>query len=123
MPYFVYLLECSNGNTYVGATVDVDKRLRKHNNEISGGAVATTSKVKRGEIWKRICYVKNFPDWSSALQFEWRWKQITRKINSYSSPIERRLDALVELLSLERSTSKAIAFHDWPNMPEVIMER
>ncbi|NDE19905.1 MAG: hypothetical protein EB000_05660, partial [Alphaproteobacteria bacterium] len=33
---FVYLLESSDKATYVGATVDVDRRLRQHNKEIKG---------------------------------------------------------------------------------------
>jgi len=71
--FYVYLLlSTSNKNTYVGATIDVNRRLRQHNREIKGGAKATTSRVYKGETWRRICYVSGFPDWSSALQFEWR---------------------------------------------------
>jgi len=32
--YYVYLLGCSDGSTYVGATVDIHHRLRQHNGEI-----------------------------------------------------------------------------------------
>ena len=35
--YFVYLLESTNHATYVGATVNLDHRLRQHNGEIKGG--------------------------------------------------------------------------------------
>jgi structure-specific endonuclease subunit SLX1 len=63
----------------VGATVDVDRRLRQHNKELAGGAHATGMKVNKGETWQRICYVSGFPTWQAALQFEWRWKQISRK--------------------------------------------
>ena len=34
MPFFVYLLLSSDNFTYVGATVDLDRRLRQHNKEI-----------------------------------------------------------------------------------------
>ena len=51
---YVYLLYCDN-STYVGATVDLNRRLRQHNKEISGGAMATGRKVANGKIWKRIC--------------------------------------------------------------------
>ena len=71
MSFYVYLLECTSGATYVGATVDLERRLRQHNKEIKGGAKATGAKVAKGETWKRVCYVENFPDWSAALQFEW----------------------------------------------------
>jgi len=33
---YVYLLECTDGSTYVGATVNLDRRLRQHNKEIKG---------------------------------------------------------------------------------------
>jgi len=119
---FVYLLVSTNGSTYVGATKNVDKRLRQHNGELAGGAWATTSKVSKGETWERSCYVSGFPDWQAALQFEWRWKQLSRKISSHKKPLERRIDALKELLSLEQSTSKAIPYDKWETAAEIIFE-
>jgi len=116
-PSFVYLLISTNGASYVGATIDVNRRLRQHNKEIKGGAHATGSRVAKGEIWSRICYISGFPDWSSALQFEWRWKQLSRKLDSKILPLERRLLALKQLLALERSTSKAQAFSEWKENP------
>jgi predicted GIY-YIG superfamily endonuclease len=74
--FFVYLLECTDKSTYVGATVDLDHRLRQHNKEIKGGAHATTMKVNQGHSWKRICYIKGFPDWTAALQFEWAFRAV-----------------------------------------------
>lgn len=121
-PCFVYLLESTDGATYVGATVDVDHRLRQHNKEIKGGAHATGTRVAKGEIWERICYVSGFPNWSAALQFEWRWKQLARKFPPKMQPLERRLMALKQLLALERSTSKAIAFSEWSSSPVIHWE-
>ena len=119
---YVYLLESSDKATYVGATVDVDRRLRQHNKEISGGAHATGAKVAKGEIWRRVCYVKGFPDWQAALQFEWRWKQLSRKLPMNMEPVERRKLALEQLLSLERPTTKAKAYSEWSEPPEIIWE-
>jgi structure-specific endonuclease subunit SLX1 len=119
---FVYLLISTNGLTYVGATKNVDKRLRQHNGELAGGAWATTSKVVKGETWSRVCYISGFPDWKSALQFEWRWKNISRKISFSKKPLERRMDALKQLLALERSTSKAIPYENWSDNPEIHFE-
>ena len=116
---FVYLLVSTSGSTYVGATVDVDRRLRQHNKEISGGAHATGMKIARGETWHRHCYVSGFPNWQSALQFEWRWKQLSRKLPKQMKPLERRLIALDELLSLERPTTKAMAYIEWETPPVV----
>jgi len=120
--YFVYLLVADGNNTYVGATVDLDHRLRQHNKEIKGGAVATSIKVNQGESWTRACHVEGFPDWSAALQFEWRWKQLSRKLPLKMFPLERRIQALKQLLALERSTSKAIPFSEWPSPPKVVVE-
>jgi len=59
---FVYLLVSTNGNTYVGATVDLERRLRQHNKEIKGGAHATGMKVAKGETWERAGHVSGFPN-------------------------------------------------------------
>jgi len=121
--FFVYVLECSDGATYVGATMDLDRRLRQHNKEIQGGAHATGVKVGRGHTWRRACYVSGFPDWQSTLQFEWRLKQLARKLHGReSSPIARRLIALKQLLAMDRSTSRAIPFQEWLAPPEVHFE-
>ena len=119
---YVYLLVSTNGNTYVGATVDLNRRLRQHNKEIKGGAHATGIKVAKGETWVRAAHVSGFPDWQATLQFEWRWKQLSRKLPLKMEPLERRMKALKELLSLERSTSKAKSFKEWETPPEVHLE-
>jgi len=49
MSFFVYLLLSSatrGQQTYIGATVDLDHRLRQHNKEIKGGAHATSIQVE-----------------------------------------------------------------------------
>lgn len=120
--FFVYLLISSTGASYVGATVNLNRRLRQHNKEIKGGAHATSAKVKKGEIWERVCHVRNFPDWQSALQFEWKWKQVSRKKSPHLLPLERRIIALKEILKMDKPTSKAKCFSEWETPPEVILE-
>jgi predicted GIY-YIG superfamily endonuclease len=125
MSFFVYLLfaNASSGQqTYVGATVDLDHRLRQHNKEIKGGAHATSIQVERGETWERVCHVAGFPTWNAALQFEWRWKQITRKLPARMDPLERRIQALRMLLALDRPTSKAVPYSEWITPPQVNVE-
>ena len=119
---YVYLLLSSDNATYVGATIDLNRRLRQHNKEIKGGAHATGAKVEKGETWIRAAHVKNFPDWQAALQFEWRWKQISRKLPAKMCPLLRRFTALDMLLKLERSTTKAKAYTEWAVAPEVVVE-
>lgn len=97
-PWFCYLLECSDKSTYIGATVDVNRRLRQHNSELVGGARRTTAKSAGGvKRWARILYVSGFYSSIEALQFEWRWKFIS-KSSRKTSAIERRLDALPDTL-------------------------
>jgi structure-specific endonuclease subunit SLX1 len=97
----VYLLKQVNGSrTYVGATIDVDRRLRQHNGELSGGARATA-----GSTWQRVCYISGFPNERAALQFEWAWKYTSKKQSGGALP--RRAKALLELLGCEKPTSKA----------------
>ena len=122
MSFYVYLLVSTQNATYVGATVDLDRRLRQHNQEIKGGARATGSKVAQGEIWTRAAHVAGFPDWPAALQFEWRWKQLSRKLPAKMFPLERRIKALHELLKLERPTTKAMAYTEWSAPPQVMIE-
>ena len=119
---FVYLLHSTKNATYVGATINLEKRLRQHNKEIKGGARATSIRVEQGEIWQRACYVEGFPDWQAALQFEWRWKQLSRKLSPALFPLKRRMIALKELLALEKSTSKAVAYSEWSNPPNIVFE-
>jgi|TARA_B110000046_G_C12963202_1_gene385470 predicted GIY-YIG superfamily endonuclease len=120
---FVYFIESTNGSTYIGATVNLDKRIRQHNKEIKGGARATSIKVEQGEVWKYICYVENFPNYNEALKFEWRWKQISRliqKSNVTINPREKRFEALKKLLNLDKSTSKAIPYSEWEIKPNIV---
>ena len=118
--FYVYLLESSCKHaTYVGATTDPDRRLRQHNKELAGGAVATGTRVARGEHWTRVCHIAGFPTWNAALQFEWRFKQITRRIPANvaktMSSVDRRKHALVILMAMDRPTTKAVAYAEWPN--------
>ena len=117
--FFVYMLSSEDRKTtYIGATVDLEHRLRQHNGEIKGGAVATTSK---NTTWSRIAHVSGFPSWKAALQFEWRWKQITRKTQAKANqtPIQRRFIALKKLLQMDRPTTKAEPYSSWTSKPQI----
>jgi len=124
--YFVYFIQSTNGATYIGATVDLDRRIRQHNKEIKGGAVATSNKVINGEVWSYVCYVENFPNYNEALKFEWRWKQISRilqKKNPHQTPLDKRLEALKLLLNLDKPTSKAMLYSEYEKKPNVVYNK
>jgi predicted GIY-YIG superfamily endonuclease len=119
--FYCYMLYTNKNQTYIGATVDVDRRLRQHNKEIKGGAHATGMRVGQGLIWERACYV-TLPEWRTALQFEWRWKQLGRTRFKRLHPIDRRLYALKYLLSLEKPTESAIPYAMYPSPPEIVWD-
>lgn len=116
-PWACYCLVSQSGSTYIGSTVDVDRRLRQHNGEIVGGARATS----RGSGWRRVCHIVGFPDEKAALQFEWRWKQLSRKEAS-NNPMERRLNALHTLLNIEQATSKAQPYSQFDGPLQIHLE-
>ena len=108
-----YLLASIDTNkTYIGATVDPDRRLRQHNGQIGGGAKAT-----RGHQWHRVVLVSGFPDERAALQFEWAWKWRSRQ--QPGRGLKARMAALWVLLDSQHSTATALPFSEWLEPPTV----
>lgn len=69
MSCFVYVLGCDTPRgyrTYVGWTLDVERRLAQHN-------AGTGAKSTRGRLW-RIIYVEEFATRSEAMRREWHLK-------------------------------------------------
>jgi structure-specific endonuclease subunit SLX1 len=112
----VYLLQELGGNkTYIGATLDIERRLNQHNGLQSGGAKAT-----HGRQWSRMCHVQGFPSEKAALQFEWSWKHTSKK--QTGSALERRIKALFVLLGCDQPTSKANDFQSYVHDLNVVWE-
>jgi len=82
--------------TYIGATVDAERRLKQHNGALQGGAKYTHM---RPDQWYRVCYVKGFDDFRRALSFEWHWKHFTKRLPPRLSPLEKREVALKKTLA------------------------
>ena len=97
--WYCYLLvntsASQNRRTYIGATVNPDRRLRQHNGDLVGGARAT-----HGKKWRRAVLVGGFGGEREALRFEWWWKRLSR--GAPGSPLEARMHALSGLMA------------DWP---------
>ncbi len=72
MPYFVYILECSDSTLYTGITTDIDRRLDEHNNSDKG---AKYTKLRRPV---KLVYSEMQDDRSSASKREYAIKKLTR---------------------------------------------
>ena len=86
MYHYVYILKTLDGylnKTYVGYSINVNSRLKKHNS--SQGAKAT-----RGYKWK-IIYKKRFMSKSKALSFEYLLKKDRKKRSSILKRIKSNI--------------------------------
>ncbi|HHY88637.1 MAG TPA: GIY-YIG nuclease family protein [Chloroflexi bacterium] len=72
MPFFCYIVECSDGTFYTGWTTDPERRTRQHN---AGRGARYTR--QHGPV--RLVYVEPVDDRPAALRRERRLKALTRK--------------------------------------------
>ena len=70
MPYFCYILECSDGSYYTGWSTDPARRERQHN----AGRGAAYTRLHRPV---RLVYIEELPDRSSAMHREIAIKRLT----------------------------------------------
>ena len=111
----VYCLSLEGGSkTYVGATTNLQRRIRQHNDEIAGGARYTTLAAMSGKRWNPIFHVQGFPHKQSALQFEWALKRSTMSHQTERNLEERRRKALLTLMQQPRVSSRAEPLSSWP---------
>lgn len=69
---YVYILECSDKTLYTGWTVDINNRLKLHNE-------GKASKYTRARLPVKLVYLEKYNDKIKAQKREWQIKQLTRK--------------------------------------------
>jgi putative endonuclease len=70
--YYLYILKCADKTLYTGITLDLERRLREHNNTKIG------AKYTRARRPVTLVYSKKFRNRSLALRGEDRIKKLSR---------------------------------------------
>jgi len=83
-----------NGNAhYIGATVDLGRRIEQHNTSRVGGAHRT---ARRGPGWRCTWYVDGFSSFQQSLQFEYALKRETRAFGYTPAARSRAVRSLID---------------------------
>jgi predicted GIY-YIG superfamily endonuclease len=100
MDYIFYIIY-NNNCSYAGITNNPEIRIRKHNQEISGGAKYTKM---IGKGWQYVCQVHGFKNKNHALQFEWAVKHHPAK---NKTGIENRIKKLYDIFKKPQWTKNS----------------
>lgn len=82
MPYFFYILRCSDNSLYCGQTNNLQKRIKEHNFDKNKSA-----KYLRGKKPVKLVYFEEYQTLQEAMQREWqikKWPKVKKEtlINS-----------------------------------------
>jgi putative endonuclease len=72
--HYFYILQCNDDTFYAGYTIDVERRLKEHNDGI--GAKYTRLAKRRPLL---LLHYESFATKSEAMKQEYAFKQLTRK--------------------------------------------
>jgi putative endonuclease len=76
--WWLYLLGCSSGRSYVGISNDLDRRIAQHNGELPGGAKAT----RAGRPWQIVRRWGPFTHVRAAqLEFELKQRRGAKRLD------------------------------------------
>lgn len=92
MSWHVYILECNNGNLYVGATNDLAKRLVAHQNGTGSKSVRMAGGAKQ------MLYTSPAPDKSAAFSLEYSIKYLRRSARQLLAAANHQGAALRDFL-------------------------
>mgnify|MGYP000844604329 FL=1 len=69
---YVYILECADKTLYTGWTVDINNRIKVHNE-------GKASKYTRARLPVKLAYLETYDNKIDAQKREWQIKQLPRK--------------------------------------------
>lgn len=75
MPWYVYMVRCSDGTLYTGITTDVTRRVAEHNGEGRQGKGAKYTAARRPVV---LVYHETHPDRSTASRAEHALRTLPR---------------------------------------------
>jgi len=73
MPFYTYILQCSDGTLYTGYTNNLEQRIRNHNSKKLG------AKYTRSRQPVVLMYSQNFKTKSAAMKKECAIKKLSRE--------------------------------------------
>lgn len=83
MPYFVYILLCSDGSYYTGYTQNVEERARQHVN-------GTGARYTKSHPPKKIVHVESFATRSEAMRRERIIKKLSHEQKKHLARSQRK---------------------------------
>ncbi len=70
--FFVYIVQCSRGTLYTGYTIDLEKRLKLHDN-------GKGAKYLRGKGPVKLVYAREYKYYKNAVKSEIQIKKLKKK--------------------------------------------
>lgn len=71
--YYLYILRCADETLYVGITIELERRVKEHNNSELG------ARYTRGRRPVELVFSKKFPNRTDATKEEFRIKRLSRE--------------------------------------------
>lgn len=69
--HYIYIVECADGTYYTGYTIDVNRRVKEHNQGIG-------AKYTRGRLPVTLLYYEEYSSRSNAMKREYKIKRLSR---------------------------------------------
>ena len=106
MSFWVYLARCGNNTLYTGATTDLERRLREHNQGTVGGRGAKYTAAHRPVSLAQSWEVGT---WSDALRLEWAIKKCSRQAKERLIKQPRQISQIAQRCKLNFLITEAAA--------------